>query len=295
MKKLLLLVLAAFLLALPTNAKKPQPAQLVWFLMERQPNLEKQPNDSIVITYKITHGHRMPNRKEKGMEMWYPQPHMVITVLNNSEREIFVDLQKSFIVANQELYPLFTNTTDVSTQGGTSITGVNLGLVGVGSASSDFNTKVTHEQRFINVPAETKKSLDIPLLTKWNASWQLNEANGKIFIHQGTDLRQSSWNYDPDYVIIENNFSPMNEVLNYEDSDNPLTLDMRICYSFNEDINPSFIAKSVYWTTHVIGTGNGNGFVDKQLDLARKNFPNVDSYSGNKNKLLMIVQSGVFQ
>ena len=87
----------------------------------------------------------------------------------------------------------------------------------------------------------------------------------------------------------------MNEVLNYEDSDNPLTLDMRICYSFNEDINPSFIAKSVYWTTHVIGTGNGNGFVDKQLDLARKNFPNVDSYSGNKNKLLIIVQSGVFQ
>ena len=291
MKKVILFSLALSLLALPLNAKKPQLAQLVWFLMERQSNLEKQPNDSITISYKITHGHRMPNRTEKSMEMWYPQPHLVITVLNNSERDIFIDLQKSFLVVNKELYPLFTNTTDVYTQGGTSITGVNLGLVGVGAASSDFNTKVTHEQRFLNVPAETKKSLDVPLLTKWNASWQLNEANGTIYIHQGYDSRQSSWNYDPDFVVINNGFSPIKEVLNYEDPDNPLTLDIRICYSYNEDMNPAYTAKSVYWTTHIIGTGNGNGYADKQLDLARKLFPNLDSYSSNKNKLLMIVQS----
>ena len=41
MKKVILFSLGLCLLALPVNAKKPQLAQLVWFLMERQSNLEK--------------------------------------------------------------------------------------------------------------------------------------------------------------------------------------------------------------------------------------------------------------
>lgn len=103
MKRVILYSIALCMLALPLNAKKPKLAQDVFFLMERQINKEKQPNDSISINYKINYTNL--NGKSDGVRF---QPHLVITINNNTERTIFIDLQNSFLVVNGESFPMFT-------------------------------------------------------------------------------------------------------------------------------------------------------------------------------------------
>ena len=92
--------------------------------------------------------------------MWDPQPTIVMTIQNKSERAIYVDLQQSFVVINEELYPLYIPISEVSTTSSTTLTGVNLGLVGVGSAETTSNAKITHAERYITVPGETKKTME---------------------------------------------------------------------------------------------------------------------------------------
>ena len=271
MKKFILLVLAIFLLAVPANAKKQKLAQNVFFLMERQANKEKQPNDSISINYKINY----TNLNGQSDDVRF-QPHLVITVNNKTERTIFIDLQKSFLVVNGESYPMFTNTTSVSTQGSTSLTGVNLGLVGVGAADSEFNTKMTHEQRIISVPEESKKAVDLPLVTKWGVSWKLNNVNGSLAIFpKGTNCNH--W----DYFIIDQDFINKGQVLNYEADDSPLTIDVRMCYSFTEDLATTFVNKSQFSAIHIVGS---TGYAE-----AKKLFSDIDSYEQSENKLDLFV------
>lgn len=271
MKKLLLFTFVAFLLAVPANAKKPKLAQDVFFLMERQINKEKRSNDSIRINYKIIYTNL--NGQSEGVRF---QPHLVITVNNKTERTIFIDLQNSFLVVNGESFPMFTNTTNVSTQGSTSLTGVNLGLVGVGAANSEFNTKMTHEQRIISVPEESKKAVDLPLVTKWGVSWKLNNVNGSLAIFpKGTNCNH--W----DYFIIYQDFINKGQVLNYEADDSPLTIDVRMCYSFTEDLATTFVNKSQFSAIHIVGS---TGYAE-----AKKLFPDIDSYEQSENKLNLFV------
>ena len=77
MKKLLLLILPLFLFCGNNYAKKPKLARSVWFLFEKQDGLEKQPNDSVVVSYKTVMKSCFPNDPEDG---WIPQPHIVIIV-----------------------------------------------------------------------------------------------------------------------------------------------------------------------------------------------------------------------
>lgn len=271
MKRVILYSIALCMLALPLNAKKPKLAQDVFFLMERQINKEKQPNDSISINYKINYTNL--NGKSDGVRF---QPHLVITINNNTERTIFIDLQNSFLVVNGESFPMFTNTTNISTQGSTAIGGVNLGLVGIGSANSEFNTKMTHEQRIINIPEESKKAIDLPLVAKWGVPWKLNEVNGTITIlPKGTNCNY--W----DYFIIDQAFIQQGEVQNYEQSNSPLTIDIRMCYSFTEDLATTFVNKSQFSAIHVVGS---NGYPE-----AKKLFPDIDTYERSDNKLNLFV------
>ena len=176
MKKFILLVLAIFLLAVPANAKKQKLARSVWFLFEKQDNLEKQPNDSVVVSYKAVMKSIYPDDPKY---VKFPQPIIVMTIQNKSERAIYVDLQQSFAVINEELYPLYIPTSEVQTTSNTSTVGVNLGLVGIGSAGTTSNAKIIHAERSVIVPGETKKSIEIPLI-KWEKSFVLNNVDGTI-------------------------------------------------------------------------------------------------------------------
>lgn len=271
MKKVILFSLALCLLAVPASAKKGKPAKAVVFVMEQQKELEKQPNEDINVRCAITH---TPYMQFKGD--WFPQPHIMITVQNHSERDIYVDLQKSFLIPNDETFSMFTNTTNVSTQGSTSISGVNLGLVGVGSANTNVNTKVTQEQRFIVIPADSKKVIDMPMATKWGVSWKLNNNLGEIMVN----VPRSDQNNG--YAVINQNFVHKGEVLTYNDSDNPFNLDIRINYSFNEDMNESLTHKLIYYTKYVIGTEVFYGDVENQ---ERKLIPTIDTYTGLPNSM----------
>lgn len=271
MKKVILFSLALCMLALPANAKKEKAAKVVVFVLEQQKELEKQPNEDINVRCAITH---TPYMQFKGD--WFPQPHIMITVQNNSERDIYVDLQKSFLIPNDETFSMFTNTTNVSTQGSTSISGVNLGLVGVGSANTNVNTKVTQEQRFIVIPADSKKVIDMPMATKWGVSWKLNNNLGEIMVN----VPRSDQNNG--YAVINQNFVHKSEVLTYNDSDNPFNLDVRINYSFNEDMSESLTHKLVYYTKYVLGTDVFYGDVDNQ---ERKLIPTMDTYTGLPNSM----------
>lgn len=288
MKKIFLLTLTACLVFSYTEAK-PKYADVVWFMMERQTDLEKVPNDSIIVSYGIVYERRYPNQHSKYYEMCYPLPHLAIIIQNKTERDIFVDLQKSHLIANEESYPLFTNTTDVSTQGNSTTTGLNLGLVGIGGSSAEYSTTMKQEQRYVHVMGESKKTIDIPLVTKWGVPWQLNNVNGKIVIKPRYETRSTHPSYDITSIAIENNFVTLNEVQHYDATEPPLTMDIRICYSFNEDMNPSFVNKSVYETQHVLGTSYGNGSLEKLSQLGRKIYPSVDSYWNDRNKLLIIL------
>ena len=275
MKRLFILVLTACVLFSYAEAKAPKLADgSVWFLMERQQDKEKQPNDSVVVKFKTKH---VFNDFYWGDH--FPTPHLLITIQNNTERTIYVDLQNSFIIPNGEIFPLFTNSTDVSTQGSSVGAGVGLGIVGVASSSSSSNTKVTQEQRFITIPGETKKVLDIPAVMKWGMPWKLNDDCGEIKVVK---------NDYTSYILMRQ--TCINRGLNtYEDSENPMNLDFRICYSFSPEMNPNFTNRAVYYTKHTLGTGPGsNKSYNKE---ARKLFPSLDDYDKQSNTLVMYIWS----
>ncbi|MBO4454251.1 MAG: hypothetical protein J5761_04265 [Paludibacteraceae bacterium] len=281
MKKLFLLVLTACLFVSYVSAKQPKAAKHVWFLMERQQDKEKLPNDSVVVTFQTDHTFEPYNLESFGRKM-FPLPHLLISICNNTERTIYVDLQNSFVVQNGEIFPMFTNTTDVSTQGSTVGGGVNLGLVGVGGANTSSNSKVTQEQRFIAIPGETKKVLNIEAVMKWGTPWNLNNGCGSIQIFKDR--------YE-NYVFIEQNCIQQG-LQEYSGSDNPMSLDFRINYSYSPDMNPSFVNKSVYYTKYCIGTfpvGSWSVLNKKDNDEARKWFPSLDAYEKAPNTLVLHV------
>lgn len=281
MRKLLLLIFAAFLLVLPTNAKKPQLARSVWFLFEKQENMEKQPNDSVMVTYKTVMKSIYPN--DQNYSTWYPQPVIVMTIQNKCERGIYVDLQQSFIVINEELYPLYIPTSEIQATSNTSMVGVNLGLVGVGSAGTTSTAKITHAERYITVPGETKKSVEVPL-TKWEVSFHLNSVDAWLEIKPSgsngvTDSHQR------DYVATRHRFLQYfinyGEVKNYDYDDNPFTLDMRVCYSFNSNMTPNYTNRSVYYTAHLVGSDyvkGGRYLNDADIERAKEIYPPLNDY-----------------
>lgn len=286
MKKLLLLILPLFFLCGFTHAKKPKLARALWFLMERQDQLEKQPNDSVVVTYNVVHSHAYPNYPNFDSR---PTPHIVITVKNRTERTVYVDLQHSFAIINEELYPLYIASSEVTTQSNTTSVGLNLGLVGVGSAGTSASTKIIHAERFVNIPGETKKTIDIPL-TKWNAPMKLNNVDGEIYTRtlSYAETNPNNKEYNPPYSLINQNFIHYGEVLTYNDDENPFVLDMRLCYSFSEDMKPNYTQKSVYYTKHIVGSDylkGGSFFISVSAERARKIFPELDSYDAGPNKL----------
>lgn len=285
MKRILLFTLAAFLLATPINAKKPQLARALWFLLERQEDLEKQPNDSVIVTCNVIHAHGYPNEPKFDSR---PTPHFVITIKNNSEHTAYVDLQQSFVIINEELYPLYIPTSEVQTTSNTSMVGVNLGLVGVGSAGSTANTKIVHAEQFVLVPGFTKKTIDVPL-TKWDVSMRLNGVDGEIFVRPGNGVADTkSRDYNPPYSLINQTFINRGEVLNYTDDNNPLTLDIRLCYSFSQDISPKYTTRSVYYTKYIVGSDYNKGgtfSITTSRERARETFPELDSYNAAPNKL----------
>ena len=288
MKKVILFSLALCLLALPVNAKKPQLARSVWFLFEKQDNLEKQPNDSVVVSYKMVM--ESVYRNDKKYPDFYPQPKIVITIRNKTERAVYVDLQQSFIIVNEELYPLYLPTSEVQSQSNTSITGVNLGLVGVGSAGTTSTAKITHAERFVQIPGETKKSIEIPL-TKWGTNFVLNNVDGLL------KYKPAGWNGEKNPNAVSYSFEcheliqyfvNVGEVKNFEYDDNPLTLDLRLCYSFNDSMTPNFINRSVYYTKYAVGAERAkNGMLDvpHERESAIKTCPAVNDYLNSSNKL----------
>ena len=286
MKKFILLVLAIFLLAVPVNAKKPKLARSVWFLFEKQDNLDKQPNDSVVVSYKTEIKGLAPN--DPNRSAWNPQPTIIMTIHNKSERIIYVDLQKSFAVINEELYPLYVHTSEVQTTSNTSMVGVNLGLVGIGSAGTTSNAKITHAERYIIVPGETKKSIEIPL-TKWEKSFVLNNVDGII------ELRPAEYMAikDPNiqwYIRLLQYFINYGEVKNYDYDDNPLTLDMRVCYSFDDSMTPNYTNRSVYYAAHIVGsdyvTGGGGQYINElAIERALEIYPPLNDYLTSPKKL----------
>ena len=278
MKRLFVLALTACLLCGYVEAKSPKLADndVVWFLMERQPDKEKQPNDSVVVKFGTKHIFN----DYYVSKVYYPVPHLMITIQNNTERTIYVDLQNSFVIPNGETFPLFTNTTDVTTQGSTVGAGVGLGIVGVASASSSSNTKVTQEQRFITIPGETKKVLDIPVVMKWRMPWILNDNCGELrFIDNGYTS----------YVLLQNNCI-YRELKSYDGLDNPLNIDFRICYSFSPDMNPNFVNKSVFYTQYTLSApikyGPSNS-ESAEYKAAEKLFPSLEEYERQPNTLVM--------
>ena len=286
MKKLLLLILPLICLCGFTHAKKPKEpelAQAVWFLMEQQEDKKRQPNDSVIIKFRIE------NEKRYGGGYGYVfyLPHVVISIQNNSERTIFVDLQNSFIVAGGENYPLFTNTTDVSTQGSTVAGGVGLGIIGVGSASSNFNTTIRQEQRIVTIPNDSKKDFEFPFITKWATTWKLDNGRGEFYMHPKT------FNGGMDYPLLRQNFINKGEVLNYNYSDAPFKLDFRISYSFSEDITNASTDRTVFCTTYAIGSENKGSSVftindlDKDYKLAKDLFPKLEEFINNPQVLIV--------
>lgn len=267
----------------------PRHASAVWFLMERQADKEKQPNDSVVVTYSIVHTQSFPNQTGKSYEMFYPQPHLIVTIRNNTERDVFVDLQTSGVVANTESYPMFTNTTDVTTQGVSARSGAKIGIVHIGGANTEYSTKITQEPRIIHIGENSQKSIDLPLVAKWGSTWKLHNVSGEIQILPGKEPRSNMLTYQPPYVAITNGFIRINEVQDYTEDENPLTLDIRVCYAFDEEIRESFVNKSVFCTLHVLGTDNGNGFAEKLFRMGESLFPEVNSYKDDKDKLLIIL------
>ena len=268
MKKFILILLPLLLICGNTSAKKPKLARSVWFLLERQDEKQKQPNDSVVTIFEI---------RSSGYSH-----SLLITIHNQSERTIYVDKQKSFIVLNSEMYSLYSPSTEISTQGNTSMGGVDLGLVGVGSASSDYHTTVKHEQRFLTIPGESKKTIRFYLFEK---TLILNNNRGKII---------DEWQLSQDFVYI-------GDVLSYNDSDTPLDLDFRICYSFDEDAKTNFVNRSVYYTKTIVGSTfslkklpDFEGLYSEDKQFATKTYPSIDSYLSDSDKLVFYLWAWYF-
>ena len=247
-------------------------------------NLDKQPNDSVSVTI------QMKLEKGYGTPMsWSPLWLMAITIRNSSERTIYVDKQKSYVIPNEEMIPLYSGSTTVSAKSNTTMNGVNLGLVGVGSASSDYNSTIKQEQRFLAIPGGTKTVLHVIVAKQCGIPWTLNNNCGNIqlstYVIKG---------YPGDHNIISQNCIYSRDILTYTDDNNPLNVDFRICYSFNENMEPNMVNKAMYYTKYVIGTDtkyhNYKDYrYDNSYDSAKKLFPSLDACMSDPNMLVMMI------
>ena len=279
MKKVILFSLALLcMLVMPVNAKKPKLSNCLWFVMEKQENLNKQPIDSVCCNYTINNG-----------TAFSYTPTIIITIINKSERTIYIDKQNSFVIPNGVTYTLYQNTTKVATQGNTSTTGVNLGLVGVGSSSSNYNTTITQEERFLIIPASSQKIIRVPFVEPWGTSWQLEGVKGHMAMLQENSRAYGAYST----IYIYQNFINEGELLSYEGENNPFSLDMRICYSFNENMTPNYVNKEVYYTKHIIGSvyQPKNPFSTKyegDRDMALQVLPTLEKYENDNTKYMFV-------
>ena len=174
------------------------------------------------------------------------------------------------------MYPLYSPTTEISTQGSTAMGGVGIGVVGIGSASSDYHTTITHEQRFLTIPSESKKTIETLL---FNRLVKLNNNRGKM---------NYGWQLSQDFVY-------KGDVLSYNESDSPLDLDFRICYSFDEEAKTKFVNRSVYYTKTIVGStvpafpDKAYSYKTKDIKFATETYPSIDSYLSDSNKLVVTI------
>lgn len=261
MKRLYFLVVV-ILVALPVMSKKMKKAESAWFFIDPITESTISTNDSIVIDYSINKA-----LLEEFNCSW------TIEIVNNSNRDIYIDLQKSFVITCGQTEPMYVPKSISNTESNTSAYGVNLGIVGFGEANTSTSTTVVFTQRVIIIPSGTSKTLSYPVFYAPNV-YELK--NRKELI---TTLYNNKYKYHMAYFRESGDDLYKGNVIQYDKENTIAQLGVMIRYSFRDDLSELLTNKQMYYVRYLIGTRIGD-----DAPIVREFVPEVfdDYYNTSK-------------
>ena len=260
MKRLYILAVA-ILVTLPVMSKKMKKAESAWFFLDPITENTISANDSIVINYSINKA-----LLEKFNCSW------TIEIENNSNRDIYIDLQKSFVITCGKTEPMYVPKSTSNTESNTSAYGINFGIVGFGEANTSASTTVVFAQRVIIIPSGTSKTLSYPVFYAPN-TYELRNRQELI-----TTLYNDKYKYHMAFFNESGDDLYKGNVIQYDKKNTVAQLGVMIRYSYHDDLSKMLTNKQMYYVRYLIGTRIGD-----DAPIVREFIPEVfdDYYNTN--------------
>lgn len=197
--------------------------------------------------------------------MNYTNQEFVATILNKSDKTIYIDLGNTFFVRNGQSSVYYVPTTTTSTTSTSTGGGVNLGAVtgalGVGGAlgtlskgvtvgggKTNGTSSTTYSQRIKAIPPKSSLALD-PML--------LFEKEGKIL----SGLQNEQFYKDgsiPCFYFGDDELK-CGEILIYSENTSPIKFNSFVSYSFTEDCSQIYNLSANFYLSKIIGFYKSGG------------------------------------
>lgn len=255
MKKILLLVLIAWVSFSNVNAKK---ASAIWFFMA-QTDKSVNYDDNINVVYEIVteYANGEPDRYGQA-----PYPKLKIRIENKCDKLVFVDLGTSFVKKNGIAFPIYIPSSSTTTK--EQSIGINVGSIGgkvglggsivggisVGGSKGSSVSSTTYSQRIISVPP--KSSVILPEAIIFTPDSEKLFGNMFYFKNYGF----GSGKFTACLAYKSDRYESGN-VYECNETNSPFSLGGFINYSFKEDMAESKGIETNYYVKKIVGSSFG--------------------------------------
>ena len=254
MKKTSALIIYLFLISISISAKK---ASAIWYFLAPSSEYNVE-DDNIAISYEI-YTHSICEEYSLG-----PNPFMRVTYTNKTDIPIYIDLASSFILINDNSYPMYVPTATSTTVGRSVGVGVNVGAVagalGVSGIAGDVLngvnvggdkysqvTSIVYAQRILIIPPKSSSILEDIQMFKPGTEKALP---GKIYFREmGHGKYKRLW-------CLSYKFSDLNsgDLRSFSEETSPFTIGAYSTYSFDQNFDESKGMKAVYYVSKIVGS-----------------------------------------
>ena len=146
MKRFIILFVLACTLCNLNASKK---ANILWlFLEQNESSVTADENISIDYYFGGPYGYYANTN-----------PYLIITISNNSDSIVYIDLAGSYIMRNGNPRILYDADMQINSNSDISVSAFNIGIISVGDGNIQTNAKVNVPQRLIMLPPHAKKDI----------------------------------------------------------------------------------------------------------------------------------------
>ena len=270
MKKILLLLCIA---CVTLNLYASKKANLLWLFLETSKSSVMYDQDVSVDYY------------FGGPFGYYvnTNPYVIITITNNTDSIIYIDLGNSYLLRNQNPRILYSQNVKIQSNSDISASSLNLGIIGISDGSIQTKATINTQERICVLPPHSKKKI---------MELHIFDDGETIDLSPYGTLRYKTSFFNNPTVVQEhcnnvlwyNSQFMVGDIVDYSEEDTPLTLKFSINYFLNEHQKKN--ASSQYYVRKVVGSrGMHVGWTEhniatKDKKTINKVYPQWSNYSG---------------